>query len=268
MELFSLRSGSRGNAALLIADDTKILIDCGISGKTAENALCELGVNPCELDGIVVTHEHTDHIGGIGVMMRRYKLPVFASEGTWSAMAGQLGRIDDSLIRTFKDGEAFEIGTVGVCPFIIPHDAAEPTGYSFISGGEKASVATDIGELKAEMFAAIRGSKTVLLEANHDVNLLEIGSYPLPLKRRIRGCLGHLSNDEAGKAAEYLVKLGTENILLGHLSEENNYPALALKTVECALNAAGIRVGCDVNLNVASPASVRGCALYCTEKAI
>lgn len=252
MELFPLKSGSRGNAALLIADNTKILIDCGISGKALAAALDTVDTKPDELSGIVVTHEHSDHISGIGVMMRRYKLPVWASCGTWRAMHNQLGKIDDSLIRCFKDTEAFEIGDIGVQPFAIPHDATEPCGYSFTSADDKISVATDIGELKVDLFSAIRGSKTVLLEANHDVNMLEMGSYPYPLKRRIRGNLGHLSNDDAGKAAEYLVKLGTENILLGHLSEENNYPALAYKTVEYALSQAGITVGCDVNLAIAA----------------
>ncbi len=252
MEIFPLKSGSRGNAALLVADNTKILIDCGISGKALATALDTVDTTPDELSGIVVTHEHSDHISGIGVMMRRYKLPVWASCGTWQTMHRQLGKIDDSLIRCFKNTEAFEIGSVGVQPFAIPHDAAEPCGYSFTSCGDKISVATDIGELRLDLFSAIRGSRTVLLEANHDVNMLELGSYPYPLKRRIRGNLGHLSNDEAGKAAEYLVKLGTENILLGHLSEENNYPALAYKTVEYALSQSGITVGNDVNLAVAA----------------
>ncbi len=256
MEIFSLRSGSRGNAALLYSDKTKILVDCGISGKAATEALAEVDVTPEELDGIVVTHEHTDHISGIGVMMRRYKLPVWATDRTWTAMAKSIGKFDDGLVRTFETGESFEIGNIGVSPFSIPHDAADPVGYSFECGGEKISVATDIGELKKDMFAAVKGSKTVLLEANHDLNMLEIGTYPMQLKRRIRGSLGHLSNDDAGKAAELLVRLGTENILLGHLSRENNYPMLALRTVICALQDAGIKQGCDVMVDVAHCDSV------------
>ena len=256
MEIFSLKSGSRGNAALLYSNKNKILVDCGASGKAVTEALSELDVKPDELDGIVVTHEHTDHVSGIGVMMRRYGLPVWATSGTWNAMQGTIGKIDDGLIRILKSGEAFEIGEIGVCPFSIPHDAADPVGYSFCCGGDKISVATDIGELKKELFEAVKGSRTVILEANHDVNMLEIGSYPMQLKRRIKGKFGHLSNDEAGKAAEFLVRLGTENILLGHLSEENNYPELALQTVVCALNDAEIKVGEDVQLAVAKRAAV------------
>lgn len=256
MEILSLRSGSRGNAVLVLGDDTKILVDCGISGKTAENALSDIDISPDELDAIVVTHEHNDHTSGIGIMMRRYNLPVWSNRETWQAMEGQLGRFDDKLINVFDDIEDFEVGNIGVVPFHIPHDAANPVGYSFLCGEEKVSVATDIGELKKEMFAAVRGSHTVLLEANHDVNMLEMGRYPLPLKQRIRGRFGHLSNDDAGKAAELLVNLGTENILLGHLSEENNYPELAMQTVICALDEAGITVGRDVILGIAQRAAV------------
>lgn len=256
MEIFSLKSGSRGNAALLYSEKNKILVDCGASGKAVTEALSELDVKPGELDGIVVTHEHIDHVSGIGVMMRRYGVPVWATSGTWRAMHGSLGKIDEGLIRTFEAEDTFEIGKIGICPFSIPHDAADPVGYSFCSGEEKISVATDIGELKKDLFEAVKGSKTVILEANHDVNMLEIGSYPMQLKRRIRGKFGHLSNDEAGKAAEFLVRLGTENILLGHLSEENNYPELALQTVACALGEADIKVGEDVHLAVAKRTGV------------
>jgi len=252
MKIFSIRSGSRGNAALVLSEKNKILIDCGISGKATEAALAEVGVNPSEIDGIIITHEHSDHIAGVGIVMRRYNIPVWANAETWQAMSGQIGRYNDALVKIFENEKEFEIGNVGIKPFSIPHDAACPVGYSLKDGKEKISVATDIGELKKDLFSAIRGSSTVLLEANHDVNMLEIGNYPLPLKRRIRGKLGHLSNDDAAMAAEFLVKLGTEKILLGHLSEENNYPELAMQTVLCGLDSAGIKVGEDVLLDVAS----------------
>ena len=175
-------------------------------------------------------------------------------------MSGQVGAYKDGLQRIFDFRQEFEIGDIGVRPFSIPHDAANPVGYSFIKGKEKVSVATDIGELKKDLFEAIKKSNTVLLEANHDVNMLEIGRYPIQLKRRIRGKYGHLSNDDAGKAAEFLVKLGTENILLGHLSEENNYPDLAFKTVELALDEADIKVGRDLTLRVADRYTIGRCS--------
>lgn len=253
MDIFSLRSGSRGNASLVSGGNTKLLVDCGVSGKSVTSALADVDVYPEDISAIAVTHEHIDHIAGIGVMMRRYHIPVWANAATWAAMESQVGKIDKSLVNIFDNDSSFEIGEIGVKPFSIPHDAADPVGYSFMCGDEKVAVATDIGELKKNLFEAIRGSKTVLLESNHDVNMLEIGKYPPQLKRRIRGKLGHLSNDDAGRAAEFLVRLGTERIILGHLSEENNYPELARQTVICVLNDAGIKCGRDVLLGVALP---------------
>lgn len=253
MDILSLRSGSRGNASLVSGGNTKLLVDCGVSGKSVTSALADVDVYPEDISAIAVTHEHIDHIAGIGVMMRRYHIPVWANAATWTAMESQVGKIDKSLVNIFDNDSSFEIGEIGVKPFSIPHDAADPVGYSFMCGNEKVAVATDIGELKKDLFEAIRGSKTVLLESNHDVNMLEIGKYPPQLKRRIRGKLGHLSNDDAGRAAEFLVRLGTERIILGHLSEENNYPELARQTVICVLNDAGIKCGRDVLLGVALP---------------
>ena len=253
MDILSLRSGSRGNASLVSGGNTKLLVDCGVSGKSVTSALADVDVYPEDISAIAVTHEHIDHIAGIGVMMRRYHIPVWANAATWTAMENQVGKIDNSLVNIFDNDSSFEIGEIGVKPFSIPHDAADPVGYSFMCGDEKVAVATDIGELKKDLFEAIRGSKTVLLESNHDVNMLEIGKYPPQLKRRIRGKLGHLSNDDAGRAAEFLVRLGTERIILGHLSEENNYPELARQTVICVLNDAGIKCGRDVLLGVALP---------------
>ena len=253
MDILSLRSGSRGNASLVSSGNTKLLVDCGVSGKSVTSALADVDVYPEDISAIAVTHEHIDHIAGIGVMMRRYHIPVWANAATWTAMESQVGKIDKSLVNIFDNDSSFEIGEIGVKPFSIPHDAADPVGYSFMCGDEKVAVATDIGELKKDLFEAIRGSKTVLLESNHDVNMLEIGKYPPQLKRRIRGKLGHLSNDDAGRAAEFLVRLGTERIILGHLSEENNYPELARQTVICVLNDAGIKCGRDVLLGVALP---------------
>lgn len=253
MDILSLRSGSRGNASLVSGGNTKLLVDCGVSGKSVTSALADVDVYPEDISAIAVTHEHIDHIAGIGVMMRRYHIPVWANAATWTAMESQVGKIDKSLVNIFDNDSSFEIGEIGVKPFSIPHDAADPVGYSFMCGDEKVAVATDIGELKKDLFEAIRGSKTILLESNHDVNMLEIGKYPPQLKRRIRGKLGHLSNDDAGRAAEFLVRLGTERIILGHLSEENNYPELARQTVICVLNDAGIKCGRDVLLGVALP---------------
>ncbi len=251
MKLCSLRSGSRGNAVLIYTDKTGILIDCGVSGKEAEKGMAEIGFNPGNLSAILVTHEHNDHVSGVGVMARRYRLPIYANKETWFAMEDRIGKLDFSLRKYFENHSSFTIGDIKVNPFAIPHDAANPVGYSFYGCGKKISIATDIGYLEDNIFQCICGSDTVLLESNHDKNMLEIGPYPLSLKQRIRGQSGHLSNDEAGKAAEILVRTGTNNILLGHLSHENNYPLLAEQTVANALCSVGIDPKNDINLCVA-----------------
>ncbi|HIV85793.1 MAG TPA: MBL fold metallo-hydrolase [Candidatus Monoglobus merdigallinarum] len=251
MELYPLKSGSKGNSCLVYTKNTKILVDCGISGKAASDALSQIGVAPDELSGIVVTHEHTDHIKGVGILARRYKLPVYANAKTWEAMRGSIGKISDSCVKVFDGVSSFSVGDLGIKPFDIPHDAAMPVGYCFDDGIERGAVATDMGVLTEEVMRAIGGCKTVLLESNHDINMLETGSYPYSLKQRIKGSLGHLSNDTAAKGAELLVKMGAERIILGHLSEENNFPALAYETVKSALACSGIVAGRDIALSVA-----------------
>lgn len=256
MKLCSLRSGSTGNAVLVSTETTHILIDCGISGKAAESGLCELGCCGDRLDAILITHEHSDHIGGVGVLSRRYNLPIYANQKTWDAMEGALGKIKPEHKRIFAACDPFFIGDIAVHPFPIPHDAADPVGYSFVSDGKKVSVATDIGILEESLFRAVKGSGAILLEANHDPNLLDIGSYPLPLKQRIRGEKGHLSNEDAGHAVKFLAKMGTSQFLLGHLSHENNYPLLAQQTVVNILKEAGLEPDKDLSLSVAPRDSV------------
>ena len=160
MKIHSLKSGSKGNASLVYTDKTKILVDCGISGKAVKTAMADIGFEPGDLDGIVVTHEHADHIKGIGVMMRRYNVPVYANSMTWSAiMTNDLGKLNDDKIKIFEGVEPFSIGDIGIKPFPIPHDAAYPVGYCFDDGRCRAAVATDMGFLTEEVFREIGGCK-------------------------------------------------------------------------------------------------------------
>ena len=251
MKMCSIRSGSRGNAILVWTEKTKLMIDCGISGKLAESGMRDAGLSPEELTAVLVTHEHKDHTGGVGIISRRYGVPVFANERTWCAMEGALGKIAPEHKKTFDHIQEFSVGDIEVSPFSIPHDAADPVGYCLTGEGKKLAIATDIGVLQESLFRAVKGSEAVLLESNHDRNMLEMGSYPLPLKQRIRSERGHLSNEEAGKAAEFLVRMGVRQILLGHLSPENNYPLLAEQTVKNTLTAAGIQPGRDMMLGIA-----------------
>ena len=245
----SLISGSSGNATYISDGKTNLLVDCGMSGKALKDALARIDVKPESLSALLITHEHIDHTKGAGVVSRRYDIPVYATAGTHAAM--DIGDIAEKNIRIIAPKNEFEIGTIAVTPFEIPHDAAEPVGYSFIAGGEKLSIATDMGHLRDGLREELAGSKYVLLESNHDVDMLRFGGYPFPLKQRILSDVGHLSNELAAKFALQLINDATEHIMLGHLSKENNTPEIAILETYNALTDAGVNVGKDVTLKVA-----------------
>lgn len=234
----ALRSSSRGNSTLVFSKTTKILIDCGISCRMAVSALSDIGVLPEEINAIFVTHEHSDHVKGIDLFSKKFNIPVYANSATWSQMRGCLSGVSEENVKIIEE-ENVLIGDINICAFPIPHDAANPVGYTLVSGGEKVSVATDMGTINDCVVRALEGSDKVLLEANHDLNLLSIGSYPEPLKRRIRGDKGHLCNEKAGEMALSLLKSGTKKFLLGHLSDKNNHPDLAYVTVSGILSGGG-----------------------------
>lgn len=243
----SLISGSSGNATFISDGKTNLLIDCGMSGKKLKEALHAIDVLPESIDALLITHEHIDHTRGAGIISRRYNIPVYATEGTYSAM--DVGKIED--INLVTEETEFEIGSIGIKPFAIPHDAKQPVGYCFSVDGEKYSLATDIGKMNTNILNSITGSKKVLLESNHDIEMLRYGSYPFPLKQRILGDFGHLSNEVAAKTALYLAQNGTEHIMLGHLSKENNRPEIAMLETFNLLTQSGVKVGTDMTLQVA-----------------
>ena len=251
LQFCPLFSGSSGNALYVGTDKTKILIDAGLSGAKITAEMDKIGVSPAELKAILVTHEHADHISGVGVLSRRYHLPVYASLGTWAAMSGKVGAIDPGCRISFETGEDFSIGDLDIRPFPTPHDAADPVGYALSAAGSKVAIATDIGAVRDGWLREVEGADVLLLEANHDVDTLKASRYPYELKRRILSTRGHLSNDDAGKAAAELAKRGVRVIVLGHLSGENNFPELAYASVACALEESGLKPGRDVMLSVA-----------------
>lgn len=240
----SLFSGSSGNALYLEHRGTKILIDCGVSCKRVCDALKMIDVSPKDIDGIVVTHEHSDHISGIRVFTNKFGSMVFAGEGTLENLACRE-------CTDVKAGTQFEIGNIVAVPFNIPHDAAQPFGYSFLIGDKKISVATDMGRIDANVAESIRGSDLVFIEANHDIKMLTDGPYPFYLKKRINGSNGHLSNDQCATLTAELARTGTSQFILGHLSETNNTPDIARKTVCDSLLEEGFKLGKHLKVDVA-----------------
>ena len=227
----SLYSGSSGNSLFIQTDNTKILIDAGESAKKITDALSSIDVNPNDLDAILVTHEHSDHIKGLGTLSKKYNIPIYANQKTWEAMPEQNAKISENNKKYFKPSENFEIGDLKIHPFKIPHDAANPCGFNFFHKNKKMSVATDIGHMTSDIIHTLEDSSFLLLESNYDPNVLKCSKYPYLLKERIAGPNGHLPNGEAGKTISYLLNSGLKQVMLGHLSKENNFPELAYKTV-------------------------------------
>ena len=247
-----LYSGSSGNALFVQYGATRLLIDAGKPGKTVSAALELIGVDPATLDGVLITHEHSDHIAGAGVLCRRYRVPVYATEDTWLAMDGKVGEIPPGLRRTFDKCQDFYLGDIGVVPFAIPHDAADPVGYRLWGGQASIATATDLGYFSKGVREAVGGSSLVLLESNHDPDMLMRNPhYSARLKQRILSNHGHLSNESCAQAMLQLMETGVHHIILGHLSGENNTPDLALSVAENRAEEAGVRLGKDLSIDLA-----------------
>jgi len=246
----SLYSGSSGNAVYLGSEKTKILIDAGLSAKKIIAALHSIGENPEELSAILISHEHGDHIRGAGILSRKFGLPVYANESTWEAMEREIGPVESGNRMYFSTGTEFLIGEICVRAFPVPHDAREPVGFNFFAEEKKITTATDIGHINMELLKCFECSELLLLESNHDLEMLKVGPYPWPLKRRIMSDVGHLSNEMAGKVVAYMAGKGTKKFLLGHLSKENNFPELAYQTVRSVLHEEAAAYREDITVEV------------------
>lgn len=255
LELCTLFSGSSGNCVYVSDGETRLLIDCGVSGKRIESGLESIGVDPEDIHGVLLTHEHSDHIASVGILHRRYGWNIYANSLTWEAAKSVVGKVEESCLHFFCS--PFCIGEIGVSPFSIPHDAADPVGYRFSKGDSCVTVATDIGMITPEIEQKLTGSDVILLEANHDEEMLRMGPYPYPLKRRILSDAGHLSNENAGKLCVRLAKSGTRKVLLGHLSKQNNLPELAYQTVVSVLEEHAVSE--QVKISVAPRESASCC---------
>ncbi|MBA5851717.1 MBL fold metallo-hydrolase [Clostridium sp. cel8] len=245
-----LFSGSSGNSTFIASDSTKILVDAGLAGKTIENGLLNIGEKPQDIDAILVTHEHTDHIKGVGILSRRYDIPIYANELTWKAMSKSIGKIKEHNIKIIYNNYV-QIKDFDITSYKISHDAADPRGYDIRNKNKSVCVATDLGFLSDEIKSHLNNANVILLESNHDVEMLKFGPYPYTLKRRILSKIGHLSNEDCGKAILDIANGKFKKIILGHLSKINNYPELAYKTVLNVLNKSGIKLNKDLSVFMA-----------------
>lgn len=233
MRLCSIASGSSGNCIYVGSETTHLLVDVGISGKKTESGLNSLGITPKDLDGIFITHEHADHIAGLGVLARKYGIPIYGTGGTIQAIknAASVGMIDNELFVEVKADKKLTVKDITINPMKISHDAAEPVAYRLGYGTKKVAVCTDLGVFNDYTVECLRGMDALLIEANHDVNMLQVGPYPYYLKQRILGERGHLSNENSGRLLSRILHDKLNNIILGHLSKDNNLPELAYETV-------------------------------------
>lgn len=247
MRLMSIASGSSGNCIYVGNDNTHILIDTGISKKRVEEGLKKLELSPADLNGIFITHEHSDHISGLGVLSRKYNVPVYSTKETIAAIKAyeNIGKIDDDLFVEIEPDSSVNIDELTVRPFSISHDAANPVGYRVEDSKAKVAVATDMGTYNDYIVENLMGLNGLVLEANHDIRMLQTGTYPYYLKQRILGNKGHLCNEMAGRLLDIILNENMKKVFLGHLSKENNYEELAYESVRMEINLSDSRYNAD-----------------------
>ena len=252
----SLASGSSGNCYLIKSDTTNLILDTGISCKAIKMGLESLGISLLDLDGILITHDHIDHVKGLKTLLKKSDCPVYASYGTLEALAKKIDTLPWDRLIEVEAGDEFDLGDFHIKVFNLSHDAHGPVSYVFTRDGYKAAVVTDTGYVTQEIFENVRDADILALEANHERNILLYGSYPYPLKLRILSDLGHLSNEACAHALIAMLKRGSRKsgtlpkIFLAHLSQENNTPEQAMITVRNYLEEEGFLVGRDLELRV------------------
>lgn len=235
MRFCSLGSGSTGNATLVEAGATRLLIDCGFTQKELSLRLGRLNLDPSGLTALFITHEHGDHVGCALSLARRHRLPLWMSRGTWRAIGAP--ELDDDLLHFVSDGAPVAVGDLELSPYTVPHDAAEPLQLSCTDGQRRLGVLTDAGSITAHLLGALRGCDALLLECNHDRDLLANSSYPASLKARVGGRLGHLANDTAAEVLAACRHAGLRHVVAAHLSQQNNRPDLAAAALAGAVGA-------------------------------
>lgn len=244
MRLCSIASGSSGNCIYVGSGQTNLLVDAGVSAKRIENGLSGIDIHPDTIQGILITHEHSDHVSGLGILARKYGIPIYATYETILTIRKikSMGEISEELFHYVKPDEAFKINDISIEPFSTSHDASNPVCYTMQSDGQKVGIATDLGKFDNYIIAKLKDSDLLMVEANHDINMLMVGRYPYYLKQRILGDRGHLSNDSSADLISRLISRKRQYIQLAHLSKENNYEELAYETVCCELMNRGLNI--------------------------
>ena len=252
MTVNTLASSSSGNCTIVSHGNTHLLIDAGISLRRIRDGLRRIGLSPDDLAGVLVTHEHSDHIGGVAILVKYHRTLLFSSHGAGEGICRAVPEAGPYL-NCFDIGASFELGDVTVQSFCTPHDAADSVGYRLTAGGKSLCYATDLGYVSEEVMVAAHGADIAIIEANHDREMLRLGPYPPFLKKRVLSKYGHLSNVESGSFAAGLALSGTRYLQLAHLSRQNNTPGLARQAVAEALEGVGVAEGRDLELDVAPP---------------
>jgi phosphoribosyl 1,2-cyclic phosphodiesterase len=232
-----LGSGSKGNSTLIASSHTRILVDAGFSCRETFRRLCDAGEDPDSLDAILISHEHSDHVCGLPVLARKIRTPVYMTGATNDAW-GRLGREQDTnldRLELFSSGRSFQIGDIAVTPFTIPHDAADPVAFAFRTEGIKICIVTDLGYMPANVREHIKGCDLLVIESNHDLEMLRVGPYPWSVKQRVMSRVGHLSNAALAEFFSSDYDGGAAYVVLAHLSEQNNHPEIARDAAERAL---------------------------------
>ena len=254
MTICTLASSSSGNCTIVSQGNTHFLIDAGISLKRIREGLKTLNLTPDDLTGVLVTHEHSDHVKGLEMLTKYHNTLIFSSVGAGHGIYYAKPQLEP-YINGFEIGVSFEAGDIVISSFNIPHDACQTVGFRLQAGGNTLAYATDLGYVTQEVMDSMREADIAIIESNHDKLMLKSGPYPASLKRRVASDYGHLSNADCGSFAVELVKSGTKYLQLAHLSRENNTPILAKKTVTKAMTDVGISIDGDVILDVALPFS-------------
>ena len=252
MRAVNLSSGSDGNLTYIETDSTKILVDIGLSCKETERRLSLLGVTGSQIDAILITHEHSDHIKGLDVFASKFQTKIYAHIDGWDAINAKTNKLSSTQKYTFSE-TPFQIRDFTITAFKLPHDSKCCVGFSLECGTSKISIATDLGKIDQNILSKISGSQLVYLEANHNIEMLKANSnYSALLKSRILGPRGHLSNFDCAKAIAYLTQNGTRQIVLSHLSRENNKPEVAYQDVCSYLSSVGITEGVNIKIDIAT----------------